>query len=173
MNQATLYIFGGLPASGKTTLACHLAKVTGSVYIRIDSIEEAILAHGKLVGPEGYEAAYNLAGDNLDNGMSVVTDSVNSIEITRAAWREVAKSRSLPYREIEVVCSDPVEHQARLEKRESQSKIARVLTWKDVDNREYEAWEDSQVFDTAGETPEESKSRFQSEILLCRSDDVL
>jgi predicted kinase len=169
MSQPILYIFGGLPASGKSTLARHLARATGSVYLRIDSIEEAILAHGELVGPEGYKAAYNLAGDNLDNGMSVVTDSVNSIEITRSAWREVAISRDLQYREIEIVCSDRAEHQARLEERESQSKIARVLTWKDIENREYEPWINSQVFDTAGETQEESKHRFEKKFILCRN----
>ena len=169
MNKAILYIFGGLPASGKSTLARHLAKVTGSAYIRIDAIEEAILANGELVGPEGYEAAYNLAGDNLDNGLSVITDSVNPIEITRAAWREVASSRGLEYREIEVVCSDIAEHRARLEERESQSKIARVLTWKDIENREYEPWESSQVYDTARETPQESKSRFEREVLPCQN----
>ncbi len=164
-----MYIFGGLPASGKSTLARHLARATGSVYLRIDSIEEAILAHGELVGPEGYEAAYNVAGDNLDNGLSVVTDSVNSIEITRNAWREVARSRGLEYREIEIVCSDRAEHQVRLEERELQSKIGRVLTWKEVESREYEPWENSQVFDTAGETQEESKIRFEKGFLSCKS----
>jgi len=165
MSQPILYIFGGLPASGKSTLARHLSRATGSVYLRIDSIEEAILANGELIGPEGYEAAYNLAGDNLDNSMSVVADSVNSVEITRSAWRAVAMSRGLKYREIEIVCSDRAEHQARLEERESQSKIARVLTWKEIENREYEPWENSWVFDTAGETKEESKSRFEKEFL--------
>ena len=54
-------------------------------------------------------------------------------------------SRGLKYREIEIVCSDRAEHQARLEERESQSKIARVLTWKEIENREYEPWENSWV----------------------------
>jgi predicted kinase len=165
MSQTVLYIFGGLPASGKSTLARHLSRATGSVYIRIDSIEEAILANGELIGPEGYEAAYNFAGDNLDNGLSVVADSVNSIEVTRSAWREVAMSRGLMYREIEIVCSDRAEHQARVEERESQSKIARVLTWKEIENREYEPWENSWVFNTAGETKEESKCRFEKDFL--------
>lgn len=165
MNKPVLYIFGGLPAAGKSTLARHLAKATGSAYVRIDSIEEAILANGGIVGPEGYEAAYSLAGDNLDNGLSVVTDSVNSLEITRAAWREIAKSRNLEYREIEVVCSNSAQHRARLESRESKSKIARVLTWIDVENQDYEPWESPHVFDTAGETEDESKIRFEKEIL--------
>ena len=167
--EPILYIFGGLPASGKSTLARHFAKTIGAAYIRIDSIEEAIIANGQLVGPEGYQAAYNLAGDNLDNGLSVVADSVNPVTITRTAWKEVATSRGLHYREIEVVCSNEAEHRKRLESRESQSKIARVLSWEDVERREYETWEGSYVFDTSGETKDESWDRFEKEFALCKN----
>ena len=159
-----LYIFGGLPASGKSTLARSFAKTVGAVYLRIDSIEEAILTHGKLVGPEGYEAGYKLAGDNLDIGLSVVADSVNSIEITRTAWRRVASDRGVKYYEIEIFCSDETEHRHRLESREAQSERVRILTWEDVAKRQYEPWVGCYAFDTAGESPEESKQRFGKEI---------
>lgn len=159
-----LYIFGGLPASGKSTLAKNFAMAIGAVYIRVDSIEEAIIAHGELSGPEGYEAAYRLAGDNLDVGLTVVSDSVNSVEITRNAWRQVARDRGVNYREIEIVCSDKNEHRRRLESRESRSQVARVLTWEDVLTREYEPWAGCYVFDTAGQSPEESSSRFEREL---------
>ena len=110
-----LYILGGLPASGKSTLAKSLAKKIGAAYIRIDSIEEAILTHKKLVGPEGYKAAYNLSRDNLKNGLSVIADSVDPIEITRKAWRQVAKDSTAQYIEIEIICSNKTEHRQRLE----------------------------------------------------------
>jgi predicted kinase len=35
-----LYIFSGLPGSGKTTLAKNISKIIGAVYIRIDTIEQ-------------------------------------------------------------------------------------------------------------------------------------
>lgn len=158
----TLYIFGGLPASGKSTLAKHLARVVGAAYIRVDSIEEAILSSNVLVGPEGYEAGYCLAGDNLDNGLSVVVDSVNPIEITRSAWRKIAIDRKMNYREIEIICSNKIEHRKRLEDRSSQTSSVRRLIWEDIENREYEPWQSSFVFDTSGELPEMSMKRFET-----------
>ena len=163
-----LYIFGGLPASGKTTLARQLGKSTGSVYLRIDTIEEAIQDAGEFIGPEGYEAAYRVAGDNLDNGLSVIADSVNPIQLTRRAWREVASNRRIDFLEIEIICSSKAEHRQRLESRPSRAPGKRVLTWEDVLNREYEPWEGCIVFDTVGEAPEESQLRLEKEILLAK-----
>lgn len=37
-----LIIFGGLPGSGKTSISRHLADKLKAVYLRIDSIENAI-----------------------------------------------------------------------------------------------------------------------------------
>ena len=37
-----LIIFGGLPATGKTMIARELARQIGAVYLRIDSIEQAM-----------------------------------------------------------------------------------------------------------------------------------
>jgi predicted kinase len=160
-----LYIFGGLPASGKTTLARHLAKEIGATYIRIDSIEEAILKFNKLEGPEGYEAAYALAADNLENGISVVADSVNSIEITRSAWRNIAETRGIEFKEIYITCSNKEEHKKRLIERTKNSKSIRKLLWKDVENREFENWDSAFLFDTAFKCISESKDRFLVELL--------
>jgi len=156
-----LFIFGGLPASGKSSLATHLARLLGAAYIRIDSIEEAILSHGALAGPEGYFAAYAIAADNLLNGVSVIADCVNSIELTRSAWVNVAKNCGVEYQEIHIHCSDRVEHRERLEGRTLQKPSVRTLTWEDVITREFEPWSSARTFDTAGENLEESRSRFE------------
>lgn len=37
-----LYIFGGLPGTGKTELSMDLARRLGAVYLRIDAIEQPI-----------------------------------------------------------------------------------------------------------------------------------
>ncbi len=37
-----LIVFSGLPGTGKTTIANDLAATTGAVYLRIDTIEQAI-----------------------------------------------------------------------------------------------------------------------------------
>ncbi|MDR3159093.1 MAG: AAA family ATPase [Zoogloeaceae bacterium] len=57
--MTTLHIFPGLPGVGKTTLARHLAEVSGAAYVRIDTIEQALrdlFAHEELED-EGYRLA--------------------------------------------------------------------------------------------------------------------
>lgn len=86
-------IFSGLPGSGKSTIAHALAKELGAVYLRIDTIEQAIRCaenHDKETGPAGYFVAYELARDNLRLGLNVIADSVNPLPLTREAYREVA-----------------------------------------------------------------------------------
>ena len=51
MDQRMLIIFGGLPATGKTTIARELARQLGAVHVRIDSIEQAIWDSGVLGSP--------------------------------------------------------------------------------------------------------------------------
>lgn len=154
-----LFIFGGLPGSGKTELSLHLAQKVGAVHLRIDSIEQAMRESGiRLTGPEGYIIAYKVAGDNLRLGLSVVADSVNPLDITRQAWRAVAAQVGAPFCEIEVICSDAVEHRRRVETRKSQIVGLDLPTWKDVVEREYHLWKGEHIIiDTAGQTPDESK----------------
>lgn len=146
-----LLIFGGLPGVGKTAIAAGLARDIGAVHLRIDSIEQAMRNSNITVsGPEGYEVAYAVAEDNLELGRTVVADSVNPIEVTRAAWRDVARRAGTRYIEIEIVCSDELEHRRRVEERVADI-VGHVLpTWQEVCEREYEPWETGIVIDTAG-----------------------
>ncbi len=61
-----LYIFSGLPGSGKSTLSKWLSAHLGAVYLRIDTIEQALrdLCAFDVQG-EGYRLAYRIARDNL------------------------------------------------------------------------------------------------------------
>lgn len=95
--------------------------------------------------------AFAAAADNLRLGLSVVADSVNPLEITRAAWRSVAVAAGVPFVEIEVICSDAVEHRRRVETRAADIVGFALPTWDDVVGREYEAWGSARVvIDTAG-----------------------
>lgn len=136
-----LVIFGGLPGTGKSTIAKALARALGATYLRIDTIEQAIrAASGREVEAEGYVAAYALAADNLSIGRIVIADSVNPIAITRAAWRAVAHKAHVPALEVEVFCSDPVEHRRRVESRISDIPGLTQPTWQQVQDRDYEDW---------------------------------
>ena len=153
----TLIIFGGLPGTGKSTIARELARTIGGVLLRIDTIEQAMRNAGHfVVGDEGYRVAYAVAGDNLRLGRTVVADSVNPLAITREAWRTIARKAQVASLEVEVVCSDLDEYQRRVETRVSYIEGLVLPSWQKVLEREYEAWDQEHlVVDTAEMTVEQ------------------
>ncbi len=155
-----LIVFGGLPGTGKTTIARALAEARHATYLRIDTIEQALRSSGRLigdVGPAGYMAAYALAEANLWLGRSVVADSVNPLAITREAWRKVAADAASPIFEVETVCSDAGEHRRRVETRSIDVAGLIPPTWQEVLDRDYEPWDGPHlVLDTAHRTPAET-----------------
>jgi predicted kinase len=155
--MATLYVFAGLPGTGKTTLSQRLAADLGAAHLRIDTIEQALRdLCGVAVEGEGYRLAYRIAADNLRLGLSVVADSCNPIGLTRLEWQEVGADQGAACVNIEVVCSDPIEHRDRVESRSSSVPNLVLPTWEQVQAREYHDWRQPRhVVDTAGKTPEE------------------
>lgn len=138
-----LIIFSGLPGSGKSTIAQALAKQLSAFYLRIDTIEQAILKAeegDREMGPAGYFVAYSLARENLLLGATVITDSVNPLALTRDAYREIALSARTGFLEIEIKCSDKIEHRKRVETRVSEVEGLTLPAWKDVTDLTYEPW---------------------------------
>ena len=157
MGTPTLYIFAGLPGSGKSTLCQLLAGHLGATYLRIDTIEQALRELCSIdVQGEGYRLAYRVAADNLRLGASVVADSCNPIELTRREWERVAVSAGARWVNVEVVCSDLREHRRRVETRHGTVPGLRLPTWQEVVEREYHAWTvDRVVVDTFGRSERE------------------
>jgi predicted kinase len=155
--QPMLIVFGGLPGAGKTTLARALSAHLDGVYLRIDTIEQALLpAGGMKIGHEGYLVAYAVAEDNLRMGNTVIADSVNPIDLTRAAWQDVANRNNAKIVEIEVTCSDKQEHRSRVESRKPDIPGHRMPTWQEVATREYHVWKSRNIaIDTAGRSEDE------------------
>jgi predicted kinase len=153
-----LIVFGGLPGAGKSTIARLLAQRLKAVYLRIDTIEQALRACGTLpegVETEGYAVAYRLAEDNLRAGGTVIADSVNPLPVTRDAWAAVADRTGTPVLEVEVICSDPEEHRRRVETRTTDVPGLTLPAWDAVQRRDYQPWNRPHiVLDTATQSAE-------------------
>jgi predicted kinase len=145
-----LVVLSGLPGTGKTTIAREVARVTGAVHLRIDSIEQALRDAGIPVESEGYAVAAAIARDNLRLGLTVIADCVNPWGLTRDTWRDVARDAGAGVLEVEVVCSDAAEHRRRVETRAPEVEGHLPPSWQDVVDRDYHAWDrDRLVLDTA------------------------
>lgn len=148
-----LIILSGLPGVGKTTLARAIAALRPAVLVRVDGIEQALREGGiEQIDGLGYHVAYAVAAENLRLGNLVIADTVNPWELTREAWRSVGT----PHLEVEVICSDEVEHRRRVETRLPDLLNFKLPTWQDVIDRDYYPWTTPRlVVDLAKLTPEE------------------
>ncbi|MER5527222.1 AAA family ATPase [Streptomyces sp. NPDC002677] len=155
-----LIVIGGLPGTGKTTLARLMAARIGAVHLRIDTIEQAIVRSGLAqhpVGPAGYVIGYALAEEHLRQGLTVIAESVNPLTVTRDSWQSVGTQAAVPVVEVEVICSDPVEHRERVTTRSIDIPDLPLPDWQQVLNRDYEPWNrEHLVIDTAGQDPQHS-----------------
>ncbi|MDD2545637.1 MAG: AAA family ATPase [Burkholderiaceae bacterium] len=150
-----LVVLGGLPGTGKSTVAHALLARWPAVFLRIDTIEQALrdaaVLPGGEVGVAGYAVAYALARSHLAWGQAVLVECVNPLPVTRAAWCSVAREAGAPLLEVELVCSDAVEHRRRIATRVSDIPGLLLPTWEAVLQRDYRPWDRHRlVVDTAG-----------------------
>lgn len=147
-----LVVVSGLPATGKSTVASAYAGQTKTAYLRVDRIEQAIVAWSSLahpVGPVGYAVAHQLAAEQLALGLDVIVECVNPIALTRDGWVETGTAVDAAVVEVELICSNAAEHRRRVETRVSDVDGLIKPTWTEVVRREYEPWSrPHMVFDT-------------------------
>jgi predicted kinase len=155
-----LIVFSGLPGTGKTTISRTLAIRQSALYLRVDVIEQALRSASVLaedVGPAGYIIGNALAASNLANGQTVIVDCVNPVRESRQGWQVTAEHARTSLIEIEIVCSDTVEHRRRVEERISDIKDLVLPSWQAVLDREYSPWHEPHiVIDTARLTPDQA-----------------
>jgi predicted kinase len=140
--MALLVVFAGLPGSGKSALARGVADAIGATYLRIDSIESAIVSTLTPFrdNPVGYVIAERVAADQLIGGRDVVADAVNGVAAARAGWVALAERTAAALRFVEVRCTDAAEHRRRVEERKPEMPGQGIPTWEQVQRRRYEPW---------------------------------
>ncbi len=158
---ASLIVFSGLPGTGKTTISKALAAREGAMYLRIDAIEQAMIAAGvACIGAAGYGVANALAEANLLLGHSVVADCVNPVRDSRMGWRAAATRASARLVDIQLVCSDAIEHRRRIEGRSADIPGHALPNWAAVTLLDFEARDDDHLLlDTATMSPSELLDR--------------
>ncbi|WP_216665271.1 AAA family ATPase [Pseudoruegeria sp. HB172150] len=158
--SALLVALAGLPGVGKTTISRAASAEVGAVYLRIDSIERGLTTSSlrlKDVADAGYAAAMAVAQDNLCGDTVVITDSVNPLPATRAAWRAVAAHAEAAILEVEVICSDRDLHRKRVEARAASRQELTVPHWPQVAARDYRPYPGAHlVLDTAKLAPDDA-----------------
>lgn len=147
-----LYIFSGLPGTGKTTIAKAVAGHVRAAYFRLDTIEHGLREVCSLnVQGEGYRLAYRIVADNLQLCNEVVVDCCNPWALTRDEWQNVALENNSDFVNIEITCSDQREHRARVERRSNDIDGFTLPTWEEVQTRDYQAWDRERIhIDTSG-----------------------
>jgi predicted kinase len=164
--QPVLVVVGGLPATGKSTIAIALARRTATSYLRVDRIEQAIVAWSTLshpVGPVGYAVAHALAREQLELGLDVIVECVNPTALTRDGWVGTAEAAGAELVEVEVICSDEDEHRRRAAVRSSDVEGLVKPSWAAITEREYEPWlRRPLVVDSAITPPERAAKKIAS-----------
>lgn len=163
-----LYIFSGLPGTGKTTLSQKLCKKIDAFYLRIDTIEQTLRDFIFTdIQEEGYKLAYKIAAENLSLGKNVIADSCNPINLTRREWQKTATESNADFVNIEVICSDTEEHRRRIETRLSDVSGLVLPNWENVKNREYHPWSSERIIiDTANKTLDKCFHKLEKKLLL-------
>ncbi|MET3808078.1 putative kinase [Nakamurella sp. UYEF19] len=141
----------GLPGSGKSALAEDLARNLGAPILSVDPIESAMVQVGlprsETTGIAAYVVAETLAAEQLAIGLSVVIDAVNDSPLARQQWVGLAEKSSVSMIFVEVRCSDPAVHRARLAGRQRDLTGIPEPDWASVQARRagLEQWTDPRL----------------------------
>lgn len=143
-----IIVIGGIPGTGKSTLAEALSSSLNLPLYAKDILEAAVVRRGlatsQTLSGVGYELMSTLAEQQVWFGNKVIVDFIASRQRIEAEWPSLLKAE-LKY--IECVCSDSNLHRNRLEIRERNIEGWYELSWDNVlmIKREYQPFQEERL----------------------------
>ena len=143
-------MIGGLPGTGKSTVARAVGAQLAVTVVAKDVVEASLRRSG-IDADRSWRVANELlatiADDHLDQGRSVVLDAVFGDPDVRAQVREIAEGRGARWRLVECTCSDLALHRSRIEGRVRGIAGWDELTWEDVEGTRsrYRTWTEERL----------------------------
>lgn len=132
-------VFGGVPGTGKSTLAERVGAALGVPVFAGDWLMGALsrfgMRHRRDLGAVGEELLATLAYRQLSTGASAVLDATNQDPATRARWASLAAAVGAAYVPVLCTCTNPDLHRARAERR-----VRGIPGWADAAD-----WADTRV----------------------------
>lgn len=138
MTGPQLIVFGGLPGTGKTTLARALARELRIAYLDKDTIKNLALALARelkidggaeLAGPLSYALLIALARDNLTVGLSVILDSPAGYKRFQDGIADLVRDTRVELRLVECITTGDDLLRQRLEARAESLPEHRTRDW--------------------------------------------
>jgi len=156
--QSALVLIGGLPGTGKSTLAAGLAKETGWVLLRSDEIRQGRPLDPDRYAPEARAAVYREllgnAREHLEEGESVILDASWVSAKERAKAASVAEETGTELLAICCTCEESVgaeRIQRRLARGEDVSEA--TVAVRNVMEAGMDPWRSAAVIDTSHTAP--------------------
>ena len=124
----------------------------------MDPIESSIIKSGIMrsfeTGLAAYLVAEALASEQLNLGLSVIIDAVNSVKEARDMWRDLSDRYGACLIIIECVLDRDI-HKQRIESRVRDMQGIPEVTWADVENcrNEYLKWEEKRLVLNTSDSP--------------------